>query len=514
MTRLLLPPIEVVPGASREPVRIFVGSEHDHFRAERVFAWSVMRTRNPARAYEIEFLRDLPGFDRRRWRTGFTNYRFEVPALAGGGGRAIYNDVDQIYGCDPAELFDLDLDGHSLRALQTPGGFDSAVMLLDCERMAALWTSQGVRRWRRRRLEGIALQEGEVGALDPRWHVREHEFDGAPGHGLLHFTTLQSQPWRPQPDRFVYRDGAGAACWHALEAEADAAGFELPRDARDSEDEAASQALRTCGADDPQTGLEVEALAWFEARGFRGPWVCLRDEAIADLSPPALTTLIQRAFEAEAGAVVAHLEGRDGPQRRRVEARMRDASRRHPAVRWCLGFGAKRREVVHGGPVARGEEPRVWWIGEGSPAESLLSPALSKVACRLERVPASVLAATRGTRLAPDLVIASGREGRWAIRQLERRGRGFIRCVGIDLCLPGIDLVVRAGPRRRSWRDRLTARLLEGRSRGSRGTPRPMTPIARMLVRGLAPRTVEVDLEPVDVAAREICRLLGIEASC
>ena len=75
----------------------------------------------------------LPGFAQGRWRTGFTNFRFAIPDLAGGHGRAIYNDVDQIYLADPAPLFDLPMGDAGYLAL-TPA--DTAVMLLDCARMA------------------------------------------------------------------------------------------------------------------------------------------------------------------------------------------------------------------------------------------------------------------------------------------------------------------------------------------------------------------------------------------
>jgi hypothetical protein len=82
-------------------VRIFVGTEPDQHRAERVLLWSIERHRDRARSYEIFLMKNLPGFDRRWWLTGFTNYRFAVPHLTGGSGRAIYNDVDQIYLTEP-----------------------------------------------------------------------------------------------------------------------------------------------------------------------------------------------------------------------------------------------------------------------------------------------------------------------------------------------------------------------------------------------------------------------------
>ena len=98
----------VTPSA-KPPVRIFLGTEAVHSRAERVFIWSVQQHRDPARVYDIYLMKDLVGFDRRGWLTGFTNYRFAIPHFTGGVGRAIYNDVDQIYLADPGELFDTEL---------------------------------------------------------------------------------------------------------------------------------------------------------------------------------------------------------------------------------------------------------------------------------------------------------------------------------------------------------------------------------------------------------------------
>src|SRR5262245_50583490 len=78
----------VLPGraahADKPPVRIFVGTEPGQLRAERVFVWSVEQVRDPARTYEIYLMAELAGFNRRRWLTGFTNYRFAIPYLTGG----------------------------------------------------------------------------------------------------------------------------------------------------------------------------------------------------------------------------------------------------------------------------------------------------------------------------------------------------------------------------------------------------------------------------------------------
>src|ERR1051325_7061249 len=126
-----------VPATPKPPVRIFVGTEPVQYRAERVFFWSIEKVRDPGRIYEIHLMKDLVGFDRRGWLTGFTNYRFAIPHFAGASGKAIYNDVDQVYLGDPGELFDVDVGEHGFLALSDE---DTSVMLIDCARMASIST--------------------------------------------------------------------------------------------------------------------------------------------------------------------------------------------------------------------------------------------------------------------------------------------------------------------------------------------------------------------------------------
>src|SRR5262249_17471338 len=74
--------LAVTPGVApsgKPPVRIFLGTEPAQHRAERVFVWSVETARDPSRVYEIHLMKDLEGFQRRWWTTGFTNYRLGVP---------------------------------------------------------------------------------------------------------------------------------------------------------------------------------------------------------------------------------------------------------------------------------------------------------------------------------------------------------------------------------------------------------------------------------------------------
>ncbi len=210
--------------SSSPPIRIFVGTETAQFRAERVFVWSIETVRDPARVYEIYLMKELRGFDRRRWLTGFTNYRFSIPTFAGGAGRAIYNDVDQIYLTDPAELFDRDMDGHGFLSIAQN---DSSVMLIDCAQMISVWNLELAQRERKKTLLQNALSINNLwGKLEPEWNARDEEFQ--PGESkVLHYTALHTQPWHPFPEQFVYQDSTEGSIWKDLERQADKVGYHL-----------------------------------------------------------------------------------------------------------------------------------------------------------------------------------------------------------------------------------------------------------------------------------------------
>lgn len=214
--------LDVVPGVTpvkAPPVRIFLGTQHAQERAERVFVYSVERFRDPARVYEIYLMRDIAGFDRSGWRTGFTNYRFAIPELAGFVGKAIYNDVDQIYLRDPAELFDLEMGNHGYLAILAK---DTSVMLIDCARMAPWWSLESARHKGKKALtDDPAAVPGLWGALDGGWNARDLEYHPEKT-GCLHYTTLHLQPWQPTPDDYAYHPNPMGEVWFNLEHEADA----------------------------------------------------------------------------------------------------------------------------------------------------------------------------------------------------------------------------------------------------------------------------------------------------
>lgn len=222
--KIILAPEAGAEPSGKPPVRIFVGTEPAQFRAERAFVYSISRVRDPGRTYEIHLMREFAGFKRRLWLTGFTNYRFAIPDLAGRSGRAIYNDADQIYLKDPAELFDTPMGEHGVLSINDR---DTSVMLIDCGRMAELWNAETARAQRNRNLEAqMRAVPGLWGPLDGGWNARDEEY--VPGEsGLVHYTTIHTQPWRPFPRDYVYRANPASDIWERIEGEADAEGFQL-----------------------------------------------------------------------------------------------------------------------------------------------------------------------------------------------------------------------------------------------------------------------------------------------
>jgi uncharacterized protein len=219
----------VKPGVTpspKPPVRIFLGTQAAQYRPERVFFWSIEQVRDPSRVYEIHLMKGMSGFRRTwLWNTGFTNYRFAIPYYAGYQGRAIYNDVDQTYHADPAELFDKDMRGHAVLAVSRT---DTSVMLMDCERMKKFWTLEKAQSGRKYQLiAAVQAEEGAYGLFEEDWNVRDTPY--LPGRTkCYHYTILHYQPWRPLRERFYYRPNKeGGELWHGLEEQADRAGFQV-----------------------------------------------------------------------------------------------------------------------------------------------------------------------------------------------------------------------------------------------------------------------------------------------
>ncbi len=213
-----------IASSIKPPVRIFVGSESAQYRAERILVWSIEQVRDPSRVYEIYLMKELKGFNRRKWLTGFTNYRFAIPTFAGQVGRAIYNDVDQVYLTDPGELFDHDFQGHGFLTIAQN---DTSVMVMDCKKMATIWSLEAAKFEKKNALVQRALEVPNLwGTLEPEWNARDEEYRAGQSK-VLHYTALHTQPWQPFPEEFVYQKSPEGDVWFNLEHTANQRGFLL-----------------------------------------------------------------------------------------------------------------------------------------------------------------------------------------------------------------------------------------------------------------------------------------------
>ena len=499
-----------VPPSAKPPVRIFLGTEPAQYRAERIFIWSIEQVRDPSRVYEIHLMKDLAGFSRFRWLTGFTNYRFAIPHFAGYTGRAIYNDVDQIYLADPAELFDAEMGDHGFLALAlTPGGrLNNSVMLIDCARMASLWTLDGAQgQDKNTLLRRAQAAAGIVGVLAPEWNARDEEYQAGRSK-LLHYTALHMQPWRPFPGRFVYLHNPVGQVWFDLERSADAAGYQTfdfdrptayfadlidrlrarhapPRGASSSaapadliaETQAESILEFGLGTGSPpnparpRDGLAIRhyrpavpALAELPAEQFDGV-VCT--EGLQYLSDADVSWAIEALFKRARRFL--YLKVADHPRAKvlgdgyRVKTLSRGptwwfwqieaASARHPEVRWRLeletrtvtgGMKSYARDGGHRG----GGVPKVWVLTDGKPGHTTQSVGLAEALGWPYQIKD-----LRFTALAGLGNLVPGRAGATRL--------GMVRAQSDPLGPPWPDLVIATG-----WRVSPVARWVGQMSRG------------------------------------------------
>ena len=423
--------LDVRPGhaaSQKPPVRIFLGTEYSQYRAERVFLWSIEQVRDPARVYEIYLLKSLTGFRDRFWNTGFTNYRFAAPHFAGDRGRAIYNDVDQIYLTDPAELFDSELGDHGFLAVSET---DASVMLMDCKKMSRFWTLEGAQRRRKYDLMAAAqATPGIYGVLPPEWNVRDEE--RRPRHTrLLHYTTIHKQPWRPFPERFYYQPNPAAEPWFEMERQADEAGYQAHVDERHM-DAARTQSVPSVSSRfleeavrelSERTGarnlLEIVPTASRLSPGTAATWGVAESDRIGlfsgaqgihdgvvcrarldALPPEALPQIIDQLFQRARHFVFASVRCAGPPRRRYLhpargtihqpawwEWLFRTTALRYPGVHWRVAtsrsdrFEASRVDFVQGGAfpgAAQAARPRVWLLKDHKPGHTTQSEGLAE----------------------------------------------------------------------------------------------------------------------------------------
>jgi hypothetical protein len=138
------------------------------------------------------------------WATDFSCFRFAIPEANGFEGRAIYVDVDMILLKDIKELFNYPMGAP---VLIPPTGFD--VILFNCEAFKNLpwWPSIEEMKKSGKKINDygrLLAEHNMLGLLSPDWNCCDGKGYDPINTGLLHFTNMRTQPWKPYPDVFEY----------------------------------------------------------------------------------------------------------------------------------------------------------------------------------------------------------------------------------------------------------------------------------------------------------------------
>lgn len=199
------------------PVKVYVGTDPNMKKAELALEYSIRKhTSSDVDIIWMDYSRGgvWDGWDigrerghpyaKKGWGTDFTCFRFAIPEVAGFQGRAIYLDVDMILLKDIRELFETKMDKP---VLSTPGGFD--VILYDCTAFKdKLWwptvERMKVNKWRRQDYEAVLKNHDFCGGLDEKWDCRDGKGYDENTTALVHYTNMNTQPWKPYPQIFKY----------------------------------------------------------------------------------------------------------------------------------------------------------------------------------------------------------------------------------------------------------------------------------------------------------------------
>lgn len=198
------------------PMRVFVGCSENDMIPAKVLEHSIRKHASRP----VEFVPMLQKVARARHKknravTRFTFKRFQIPALAGYRGRALYMDSDMQMFADLAELWRIPFGEHQVLCsvqLETPErwrnadsnfhpGRHFAFMLLDCSRLE--WDADDIVRrmdegeytYKELTKDLCIVPSDAIGeTIAPEWNSLEKYEPGVTKN--LHYTVIRTQPWR------------------------------------------------------------------------------------------------------------------------------------------------------------------------------------------------------------------------------------------------------------------------------------------------------------------------------
>jgi hypothetical protein len=222
----------LVERRSQEKLRIFVGADESQLVPAAILEYSIRK--HSSQPVEFTTMIDLPVPQPKdpanRPRTGFSFYRFLIPALCGYEGTALYLDCDMQVFADIAELWKIPFDGSTVLCTYQPDppaqwrgdanfkpGRHLAVMMLDCARLR--WDideivnglDEGHYDYKELMSDLCIVPEEEIDERIPvEWNSLERYEPGRTK--LLHYTVVPTQPWKNDDNPLseiwmdIYRD--------------------------------------------------------------------------------------------------------------------------------------------------------------------------------------------------------------------------------------------------------------------------------------------------------------------
>ena len=188
-------------------VRLFIATDGRAMkRAELALEYSAKK--HASGPVDIEWMdeeRGEPnwtGWNRKKWYTRFTCFRFSIPELSGFKGRSIYVDVDQLFLDDIYKLINLPIpDDKMFLALHW---IRTDVMVMDNAKFKNLdwWPSVEEMKksgWGAKNYLNLLKDHDVVGKLPSEWCCNDGKGYEKGKTKHLHFTEMKTQPWKPYP---------------------------------------------------------------------------------------------------------------------------------------------------------------------------------------------------------------------------------------------------------------------------------------------------------------------------
>jgi len=168
-------------------IPIFIGTSkgEDDKDAERVLEYSLRK--NTDADLNITWMRNIEGspfggHDDSDWWTPFSKLRWSIPEYMNYDGRAIYLDVDQVNFRDISKLFNIDLKN---RPAAVRSDKRCCVMVMDTSLMKDIKGDED-------------LVKQPLQLFSNAWNCLDGEDKRLSHIKHLHFTDMQTQPWKPQ----------------------------------------------------------------------------------------------------------------------------------------------------------------------------------------------------------------------------------------------------------------------------------------------------------------------------